>query len=125
MRIHDLTLQEEQGIFCKTSKEIYFNLEDDNYDHSGFRSLAVLWVDEVLDEPEFKDMELQQSWNAYCSKNAELVEEEGIDFDFVLAFLKEQNRDDLQALYCCYSMGIASWSCILVVNEDFEVRDLS
>ena len=121
MRIHDLTLQEEQGIFCNTRNELYFNTEDEQYDHSDFKSLAALWVDEVVDEPEFKDMALQLAWEAYLDAH----EEDGLDFDLILTFLKEQDRDDLQALYCCYSMGIASWSCILVVNEDFEVKDLA
>jgi hypothetical protein len=125
MIIHDLTLQEEQGIFCKNSKELYFNLEDENYDHSGYHSLAAIWVDEVMDEPEFKDVALEIAWDAYCSKHSDLVEEDGISFNFVLVFLKEVKRDDLHALYCCYSIGITSWSCILVVNEEFEIRDLA
>ena len=125
MRVYDLTLQEEQGIFCKNSKELYFNMEDEQYDHSAFKSLAAAWVDEVVDEPEFKDVALEFAWQAYYNAHEKGIEEDGLGFQHILAFLKEQNRDDLQALYCCYDMGIASWSCILVVNEDFEVRDLS
>lgn len=125
MRIHDLTLQEEQGIFCKTSNELYFNTEDEQYDHSDFKSLAGFWLDEALYDPEFNDVALQLAWEAYLDEHEEEMEEEGLDFQHILAFLKEQDRDDLQALYCCYSMGIASWSCILVVNEDFEVKDLA
>jgi hypothetical protein len=125
MQIQDLTLQEEQGIFCKTSQELYFNMEDEQYDHSAFKSLAAAWVDEVVYEPEFKDVALEMAWEAYYNAHEEEIEEEGLGFRHILAFLKEQDRDDLQALYCCYDMGIASWSCILVINEDFEVRDLS
>ncbi len=125
MQIHDLTLQEEQGIFCKTSQELYFNMEDEQYDHSNFKSLAAAWVDEVVYEPEFKDVALELAWEAYYNAHENEIEEEGLDFQHILTFLKEQDRDDLQALYCCYDMGIASWSCILVINEDFEIRDLA
>ncbi len=125
MQIHDITLQEEQGIFCKTSKELYFNVEDENYDHSKFQSLAATWVDEVMDEPEIKDAALKLEWEAYCSQHELEIEEDEISFERVRDFLSGLDRPDLQALFCCYDMGIASSCCILVVNEDFEIRDLS
>ncbi len=127
MRIHDLTLQEEQGIFCKTSKELYFNMEDEDeqYDHSNFKSLAAAWVDEVVYEPEFKDVALELAWEAYCSQHELEIEEDEISFERVRDFLSGLDRLDLQALFCCYDMGFASSCCILVVNEDFEIRDLS
>lgn len=121
MRIHDLTLKDEQGIFCKQSKETYFNFDDETNDYSGYESMAAFWIDEIIDEPEFNDKPLEQAWEEYCEEHEEQFEEDGIDFEIILTFLKKQKRDDLQALYCCFDIGITSWSGILIVNEDFEI----
>lgn len=122
MRIHDLNLVEEEGIFCKKSNELYFNFDEGEADYSDYKSMAAFWIDEVIEEPEFNDEALENAWEDYCEKHEEQLEDEGLEFEFILSFLKKQKRDDLQALYCCYSAGITSWSCILVVNQDFEIK---
>lgn len=122
MRIKELALKEKQSIFCKNSKETYFNFDDGLNDYSGYKSMTAFWIDELIDEPTFNDISLEQAWLVYCEEHENTLDEEGLDFNFIISFLKKQKNDYLQALYCSFATDISSWSCLLVINEDYEIR---
>lgn len=128
MQIHELHIGTTQVLLCPKSGEVYFLLDPDgqsHFDPREYDSMAALWTEHALFEPDFKDTSLEKDWDDYCAYYEDEMDQEEFGFDRILSFLKEVIRPDLQALYCTLDGRKEIRRCILVLSENFIFSTLA
>lgn len=119
MQIVELELN-HYNFYCPATGHLILSDGGDGTENA--KSLKGLWVDEVFEEPTFKDETFQKAWEEYYEKH--LDEDTDFEFDILEKFLKETKNET----WVCYKITTSGMACgpvsttvWLVIDMDTEI----